>query len=110
MAKNSGIAGAFSGGDLIFVGRVEGRLPALDSPNGTRLYRQLCMACHGETGAGGQNNGASLATAARDVQALANTAWNGKNTMPMFRGTLTEEQMRDIARYVADELFSAHAQ
>jgi len=34
VAKNSGIAGAFSEGGLIFMGRVDGRLPALDSPNG----------------------------------------------------------------------------
>jgi outer membrane protein assembly factor BamB len=38
VAKNSGIAGAFSGSSLIFVGRVDGRLTALDCSNGTRLW------------------------------------------------------------------------
>ncbi len=41
-------------------------------------------------------------------QALADTAWNGKNNMPVFRGTLTPEQLRDVARYISDELFSPH--
>lgn len=56
----------------------------------------------------GAGLGASLATIARDPQALANTAWNGKNTMPLFRGTLTPEQLRDVTRYISDELFSPH--
>lgn len=77
---------------------------------GARIYRQFCLACHGERGTGGQGNGASLETIGSDTQLVANTAWNGKNTMPAFRGTLTPEQMRDVAHYISDELFNnAHA-
>jgi mono/diheme cytochrome c family protein len=82
---------------------------APDLARGATQYRQLCIACHGESSTGGQNNGASLATIGRDPQALANTAWNGKNNVPPFRGSLTPEQIRDIARYITDELFAPHA-
>jgi quinohemoprotein ethanol dehydrogenase len=73
---------------------------------GARIYRQLCLACHGDTGRGGQGNGAPLDAIGRDFQAVATTAWNGKNTMPSFRGTLTLEQLRDVAHYISDELFN----
>jgi alcohol dehydrogenase (cytochrome c) len=85
-------------------------LPAgnADLAAGATVYRQLCLACHGDRGQGGQGPGASLAAVGRNAQAVANTAWNGKsNTMPPFRGTLTLEQLRDVAHYIADELFAS---
>jgi mono/diheme cytochrome c family protein len=88
------------------------QLPAgtADLAQGQRLFRQLCVGCHGETGMGGTGNGASLARIGRDTQAIANTAWNGRNNnvMPSFRGALTPEQLRDVARYISDELFPEH--
>jgi alcohol dehydrogenase (cytochrome c) len=77
---------------------------------GATGYRQFCMACHGETGTGGQGGGASLATAAADMQAIANTAAAGRNAMPAFRLMLTTEQLRDVAGYISTELFQAHPQ
>ncbi len=50
----------------------------------------------------------SLATMARTPQVLANTAWNGKNNMPPFRGSLTPEQIRDIVYYISDQLLPDH--
>ena len=87
------------------------QLPAgpADMAQGAKLYRQFCVACHGETGLGGTGNGASLATIGHDAQAVANTAWSGRKTMPTFRGTLTPRQMRDVANYISDELFASHA-
>lgn len=79
---------------------------APDLAQGARLYRQLCLVCHGENGTGGQGNGAPLTLLGRDYQAVANVAWHGRNTMPAFRGTLTVEQVRDISRYIADELMA----
>ncbi len=83
------------------------RLPAgpANLARGGKLYHQFCVACHGETGLGGTGNGASLATIGHDAQAVADTAWNGRKTMPAFHGTLTPMQMRDVANYVAYELF-----
>lgn len=73
---------------------------------GARIYRQFCLACHGEGGTGGQGNGASLETIGGDARLVATIASNGKNTMPAFRGTLTPEQLRDVAQYIAGELFN----
>jgi mono/diheme cytochrome c family protein len=81
-----------------------------DRSMGQLAYRQFCLACHGEQGTGGQGGGASLANLARDPQMLANTAWNGKKAMPPFRGMLTPEQMRDLAAYIAADLFPGHPQ
>src|SRR5690606_26037165 len=75
---------------------------------GARLYRQFCVACHGENGRGGQPaSAASLEAAARDLDALAATAWNGRNTMPAFRGTLTPGQLRDVSHYIRSGLFDS---
>jgi quinohemoprotein ethanol dehydrogenase len=83
-------------------------LPAgtADIENGKKAYGQFCLACHGDRGIGGQGGGVTLANAAADIQALANTAWSGRKTMPPFRGMLTPEQMRDVANYIAKDLFA----
>jgi quinohemoprotein ethanol dehydrogenase len=114
-------AAATRGGAAAAAGAAPGAAPATAAPStavqlpagkadlarGRQVYRQLCLACHGETGLGGTGNGASLFTIGQDTQAVANTAWNGKNNaMPPFRGTLTTEQLRDVAHYISDELFS----
>jgi mono/diheme cytochrome c family protein len=45
---------------------------------------------------------------ARDIKpAMADTAWNGRNSMPSFRGVLTAEQLRDVLHYVSQDLFKA---
>ncbi len=77
-----------------------------DIDNGKKVYGQFCLACHGERGIGGQGGGVTLATAATDIQALANTAWSGRKTMPPFRGMLTPAQMRDVANYISKDLFA----
>jgi quinohemoprotein ethanol dehydrogenase len=74
---------------------------------GRQVYQQFCVACHGDRGTGGHGGGATLVNASSDIQALANTAWVGKNAMPPFRNMLTPEQLRDVAHYISVELFSA---
>jgi quinohemoprotein ethanol dehydrogenase len=76
-----------------------------DLAKGQALYQQLCIACHGDTGIGGHGGGPSLASAAKDVSLIANTAWAGKETMPRFRTMLSLEQLRDVSHYISDELF-----
>jgi quinohemoprotein ethanol dehydrogenase len=73
---------------------------------GKLAYQQFCVACHGEKGIGGHGGGASLANVAKDINSIANTAWNGKNTMPPFRGVINPEQLRDAAHYISSELFA----
>jgi alcohol dehydrogenase (cytochrome c) len=85
------------------------RLPAgpADLAQGKQLFGQLCAGCHGDNGTG-TSNGASLAIMGRDRQMVADTAWNGRKLMPAFRTALTPEQVRDVASYIAEQLFPEH--
>jgi len=88
------------------------QLPAgnADLAQGRKLYRQYCAGCHGDTGLGGTGNGAPL-VGVSDIQRIANTVWNGKNThMPSFQSALKPAEVRDIANYISKEIFTGHAQ
>lgn len=77
----------------------------VDLASGETLYRQGCLACHGEEGAGGHGGGPSLL--ALPAEAIAGTATAGKGTaMPAFGAVYTQDQLRDIAAYVAATLAS----
>lgn len=79
---------------------------APDLANGHTLYTRFCEACHGESGLGGHGGGAPLGEAAHDVKVIISTATNGKNqNMPPFRGALTPVELRDIAGFIAHDLF-----
>jgi alcohol dehydrogenase (cytochrome c) len=86
-------------------------LPAgtADIGKGRQVYQQFCVACHGDRATGGHGGGTTLVNAATSIQTLANTAWTGRNAMPPFRNMLTPEQLRDVAHYISEELFSARA-
>jgi alcohol dehydrogenase (cytochrome c) len=80
-----------------------------DTAAGQTLYRQFCVACHGENGLGGHGGGMSLVDAAKDLQSIAATAHEGRKTMPPFKGVLSPEQLRDIAGHVSIDLFGQPA-
>ena len=74
--------------------------------NGKVLYARFCEACHGEAGLGGHGGGAPLGEAAHDMKVIITTATNGKNqNMPPFRGALKPEELRDVAGFIAHDLF-----
>jgi mono/diheme cytochrome c family protein len=66
---------------------------------------RVCAACHGETGRGGEGNGAPLDgdLAPEDVFAIVSL---GRNAMPAFGAALSAEERRDVSRFVTDALFS----
>jgi len=79
---------------------------AADLANGRILYARFCEACHGEAGLGGHGGGAPLGEAAHDPKVIITTATNGKNqNMPPFRGALKPEELRDVAGFIAHDLF-----
>jgi quinohemoprotein ethanol dehydrogenase len=80
--------------------------PALRASNttaGQGLYKQACVVCHGEDGKGNHGAGASL-VALRDLEATIRTVTAGRDEMPPFGGTFTQEQIRDISAYVVEVL------
>ena len=73
---------------------------------GRVLYAQVCTACHGETGHGGEGLGPALnnGMVAPEIFAVVS---EGRNLMPSFSAALTAEQRRDIAFFVTDALFGS---
>jgi alcohol dehydrogenase (cytochrome c) len=74
-----------------------------DLVRGASLYREACLPCHGETGAGGEGGGAPL-TADLGVQRILTISQQGQNRMPAFAEVYDPNELFDIATYVADEL------
>jgi alcohol dehydrogenase (cytochrome c) len=82
-------------------------LPAASGPadfeSGARLYREACVPCHGATGAGGEGGGAALTRGLARDAVLAVVA-TGRNSMPAFRASYTDQELRDLSAYVAERL------
>lgn len=74
-----------------------------DATRGATLYRQACVACHGESGAGGHGGGPSL-LGATDPEAVRAVTTLGRNNMPQFRDVYDANELQDIAAYIAGVL------
>ena len=71
---------------------------------GQQVFRDACVACHGEDGRGGHGGGAPL-DQVTDAALVVATVTDGRGTMPPLGGVLTAEQIRAVAAYVTTELF-----
>jgi PQQ-dependent dehydrogenase (methanol/ethanol family) len=72
---------------------------------GQSVFASNCSTCHGATGHGG-NGGPDLTTipSAKNVQRVIEQVTNGGGGMPPFKGTLTDQQIRDVAAYVTTRI------
>jgi mono/diheme cytochrome c family protein len=80
-----------------------GAVRPVSRERGEQIYKQACVPCHGESGAGGHGGGPSL-IARQNVDKIISVTSAGKNNMPSFSGTYSPEDMRDIASYIIDGL------
>jgi cytochrome c6 len=68
------------------------------------LYAKRCASCHGKDGKGtpvGQKMGAKDLTASKESEeAIANTIANGKGKMTPYKGKLTDDEIKSLAKYV----------
>jgi mono/diheme cytochrome c family protein len=71
--------------------------------NGEKLYKSACLPCHGESGEGGHGGGPSV-VAGQTPDAIISISSTGKNNMPSFAATLSEDDLRDLASYIVDGL------
>ncbi len=62
-----------------------------------------CVPCHGATGKGGHGEGAPLPNGL-SIRRVVTTATNGKGDMPSFEGTLSPDDLRDVANYIVTKL------
>jgi alcohol dehydrogenase (cytochrome c) len=77
-----------------------------DPAQGAPVYKQACAACHGSTARGGIGEGPPLVKG-QSESFIADTVLAGRGPMPTFKGVLSEEQIRDVAAYVARTLAAA---
>jgi alcohol dehydrogenase (cytochrome c) len=107
-------------GDSVWLFGLDGTLPPAPAPSAAMLftreaegtadpaagkvvYGNACVFCHGEQGEGGHGGGKTLA-AAVGADLIIQIVSEGRNAMPPLGTTLTPEEIRDVAAYVATEL------
>jgi quinohemoprotein ethanol dehydrogenase len=71
-----------------------------DPEAGQEVFAANCSGCHGLNGTGG-NGGPSLADVT-DIDAATAQIVNGGGGMPPFKGTLSDQEIRDVAAYVVE--------
>jgi quinohemoprotein ethanol dehydrogenase len=78
---------------------------APDAMAGTEVFSENCSTCHGADGLGG-NGGPDLTTMpkAKEQQGAEEQVANGGGGMPAFAGTLSEEEIANVAAYVVEEI------
>jgi cytochrome c5 len=76
-----------------------------DAEAGATVFSENCSVCHGATGHGG-NGGPDLTTMplAQTEEGAIQQVTNGGGGMPPFGGTLSEEEIENVAAYVVHEI------
>jgi len=76
-----------------------------DAEAGAVVFSENCSTCHGATGHGG-NGGPDLTTMplAQTEEGAIQQVTNGGGGMPAFGGTLSEEEIENVAAYVVHEI------
>jgi mono/diheme cytochrome c family protein len=76
-----------------------------DPEAGAVVFSENCSTCHGATGHGG-NGGPDLRTMplAQSEEGAIQQVTNGGGGMPAFGGTLSEEEIENVAAYVAQDI------
>ena len=76
-----------------------------DPEAGAVVFSENCSVCHGATGHGG-NGGPDLTTMplAQTEEGAIQQVTNGGGGMPPFGGVLSEEEIENVAAYVAQEI------
>jgi quinohemoprotein ethanol dehydrogenase len=78
---------------------------AVDAAAGKEVFAEQCSVCHGADGLGG-NGGPDLTTMplAKEQAGAEKQVTNGGGGMPAFKGTLSEEEIKNVAAYVVEDI------
>jgi alcohol dehydrogenase (cytochrome c) len=71
--------------------------------NGSTIYDNACVACHGETGEGGHGGGSPLTDSVLSLSQIMLVINDGRNTMPAF-AVLSEQELLDVSTFVREAL------
>jgi quinohemoprotein ethanol dehydrogenase len=76
-----------------------------DAAAGKEVFSEECSVCHGATGHGG-NGGPDLRSMplAKTQAGAEKQVTNGGGGMPAFKGTLSEEEIANVAAYVSEDI------
>jgi alcohol dehydrogenase (cytochrome c)/quinohemoprotein ethanol dehydrogenase len=76
-----------------------------DAAAGKEVFAEQCSVCHGGDGLGG-NGGPDLTTMpkAKEQKGAEEQVTNGGGGMPPFKGTLSEEEISNVAAYVVEDI------
>ncbi len=69
------------------------------SVNGSVLYEEKCMVCHGADGKQNTMGAADLSSSTLDHAIVVSIITSGKNTMKAFSPELNAEQIEAVAKY-----------
>ncbi len=70
-------------------------------PDGQIVFRNNCLACHGEDGRKGVLGAANLAQSTLTLAQRIVVITNGRGAMPTFRTQLSAAQINAVAGYIA---------
>jgi quinohemoprotein ethanol dehydrogenase len=78
---------------------------AVDAAAGKEVFAEQCSVCHGADGLGG-NGGPDLTTMpkAKEQKGAEEQVTNGGGGMPAFKGALSEEEIKNVAAYVVEDI------
>ncbi len=76
-----------------------------DAAAGKEVFAENCSVCHGADGLGG-NGGPDLTTMpkAKEQAGAEEQVTDGGGGMPPFKGTLSEEEIKNVAAYVVEDI------
>ncbi len=108
--EETGDAGENQGNEETKVEPEEGgeEAAAAGAPNaeaGKEVFAEQCSVCHGSDGLGG-SGGPDLTTMpkAKEQAGAEEQVTNGGGGMPAFKGTLSEEEIKNVAAYVVEDI------
>jgi quinohemoprotein ethanol dehydrogenase len=79
---------------------------AADLANGEKIYRSVCVYCHGDHGQGGEGGGKAISPTL-GVDGVTAVLRAGRSQMPAFGASMTPDQLNDLANFVQQGLRSA---
>jgi len=76
-----------------------------DAAKGAAVFSDNCSGCHGLSGHGG-NGGPDLTAipSAQNLTKVVAQVTNGGGGMPAFKGTLSDQEIKDVSTYVVDRI------
>jgi quinohemoprotein ethanol dehydrogenase len=97
-----------SGGQEVEGGEEGAEGATADAAAGGEVFSENCSTCHGADGHGG-NGGPDLSTMplAQEQAGAEKQVTNGGGGMPAFGGTLSPEEIKNVAAYVVEEIVGA---